>query len=443
MNTKELKPGTQVELHTKKGDYECTVLESPSADIILVKLKSGYNIGVREEEILNVKVLRSRDKEEINEKKKVKNIEFKPLEKVFKVEKNELPNVVLIATGGTISSRLDTKTGAVKWLTNTNELLKIYPELFEIANIVKIETPFMKASENMEFDDWSKIAEVAGKYLNKPEIDGIIVTHGTDFLHYTGAALSFALKNLNKPVVLTYSQRSSDRASSDARLNLICAARAATSDIAEVMLVGHSNLNDEYCYALLGTKVRKMHSSRRDTFRPINSLPLAKIYSDKVEVLNKYNKKDKNKKVEVLNKFSDKIALIKFYPGQNPEILEHYLSKGYKGLIIEMSGLGHVLTGEAKNNWLTKLRKIIRAGMIVCAAPQTIYGRLDPYVYSVGREIQDAGVLYLNDMLSETAFVKLGWCLANIKNKNKIRGEMLKNYAGEFNSRITSEEFLN
>ena len=359
--------------------------------------------------------------------------------------KKKLQNIALIATGGTISSRLDTKTGAVKWLSEPEELLKFYPELLKIANIAKIETPFMKASENMEFSDWKMLADSAGKLLNDKEIDGVIITHGTDFLHYSAAALSFALRNLNKPVVLTYSQRSSDRASSDAALNLECAARVAVSDIAEVMLVGHANLNDEYCYALIGTKVRKMHSSRRDTFRPINTVPIAKVYPGHVEKIGECNLKDENKKVEVKSDFNSKVALIKFYPGQDPEILEHYFEKGYKGVVVEMSGLGHVLTGEAKNNWLPKLKKLINAGFIVCAAPQTIYGALDPMVYSVGRGLEKTGIIYLKDMLPETAFVKLGWVLGQTGSKDmgKVKEMMLTNYAKEFNERLTGEEFLN
>ena len=438
MEIKDIKPGSFVELHTKNGDFQCTILESPKPEIILVKLNSGYNIGIREEDILDVKIKKN---EPLGKVPKL----LKIIKKESKKEINNLPKIVLIATGGTISSRLDTKTGAVKWLTNPDELLKVYPELLNIVQIEKIEVPFMKASENMSFSDWSKIAEVAEKYLNDTKIDGIIVTHGTDFLGYSAAALSFAFRSLNKPVVLTYSQRSSDRASSDARLNLICAAKAASSEIAEVMLVGHANSSDDFCYALPGTKVRKMHASRRDTFRPINSTPLAKIWPDKIEIMKEYKTKDKGKKVKVFPKFSDKIALIKFYPGQDPEILEHYLSEGYKGLVIEMSGLGHVLTGEAKNNWLPKLKKVIKAGIIVCAAPQTLYGKLDPYVYSLGREIQDTGVIYLRDMLPETAFVKLGWIIGNFgnKDKNKVKLEMLKNISGEFNPKISEKEFLN
>jgi glutamyl-tRNA(Gln) amidotransferase subunit D len=432
MDVSKLAPGTFVQLHTKKGDYECTILESPNPEIILVKLNSGYNVGVREEEILNVKVLKKKDQKEIKEQ---------PLKL-----KKDLPNIALIATGGTISSRLDTKLGGVKWLTNPEELLKVYPELLNIANISKIETPFMKASENMGPEDWEILAETAGKLLNDPNINGVIITHGTDFLGYSAAALSFALRNLNKPVVLTYSQRSSDRASSDARLNLICSAKIAVSNIAEVVLVGHGNLDDEFCYALKGCKVRKMHSSRRDTFRPINSQPIAKVWPNKIEMISEFKPRDNGRKVEVVNKFTSKVALVKFYPGQDPEILEHYLDKGYKGVVIEMSGLGHVLTGEAKNNWLPKLRKVIREGMIVCAAPQTLYGRLDSWVYSVGREIADTGVIYLGDMLPETAFAKLSLILGEkslSKTKELVRENMLRNWSGEFNNKITEKEFLN
>jgi glutamyl-tRNA(Gln) amidotransferase subunit D len=433
VKVREIKPGSHVIMNTKKGEIDCTILESPAENVILVKLGSGYNVGVKEEDIINIVVKHEKGEGEEKEGK-------------VKIEQSKkLPNIAIIATGGTISSRLDTKTGAVKWLSEPEELLKFYPELLKIANVVKIETPFMKASENMEFSDWKMLADSAGKLLNDKEIDGVIITHGTDFLHYSAAALSFALRNLNKPVVLTYSQRSSDRASSDAALNLECAARAAVSDIAEVMLVGHANLDDEYCYALIGSKVRKMHSSRRDTFRPINTVPIAKIWPDKIEKIGESNIKDENKKVEVKSDFNSKVALVKFYPGQDPEILEHYFEKGYKGVVVEMSGLGHVLTGEAKNNWLPKLKKLINAGFIVCAAPQTLYGALDPMVYSVGRELEKTGIIYLKDMLPECAFVKLGWVLGQTggKDKEKIKEMMLTNYAKEFNERLTGEEFLN
>ncbi|MFA5020023.1 MAG: Glu-tRNA(Gln) amidotransferase subunit GatD [Candidatus Pacearchaeota archaeon] len=431
MNIKNIEIGTRVKLHTKQGDFECVVLEAPESGIILAKLDSGYNIGIKEEDILDLNVIKEKAE------KTSKKIEFKKITP----DKN-LPNIALVSTGGTISSRLDYKTGGVKWLTNPDELLNFYPELLGIANIIKVEMPFMKASENMSSKEWKKLSDVVSRLLNNSNVQGVIVTHGTDFLHYSASALAFALKNLNKPVVLTYSQRSSDRASSDARLNLLCSARVAVSEIAEVMLVGHANLDDEFCYALPATKVRKMHSSRRDTFRPINAKPIAKVWADKIETLKSYNKRDNGKKVKLVNKFSDKVALVKFYPGQNPDILEYYFKHGYKGIVLETSGLGHLLT-EGKNNWIPKLKKAIKAGMIICATAQTIYGSLNPLVYSAGRELEKTGIIYLKDMLSETAFVKLSLVLGNPVFKKDIKRAMLTNFAGEFNNCLYEDEFLN
>jgi len=426
---KNIHAGSIVRLDTLKESLEGTILKSADPEIILFKLSSGYNIGIPKKDIKNIKVLK---KPKIEEEKAPK----------LKI-KRELPNVALIVTGGTISSRLDYSTGGVKWLTNPAELLKFYPELLDICNIIKIEVPFMTSSEDMTSKEWQKIAETTHKLISDKNISGVIITHGTDFLHYTAAALSFFIKDLNKPVALTYSQRSSDRASSDASLNLICAARAAVSEIAEVILVGHANTEDNYCYALLGSKVRKMHSSRRDTFRPINTKPLAKIFPDKPEIekISEYNLRDERKKPILDNKFNDKVALIKFYPGQTPDILDFYKEKGYKGIVIEASGLGHLPSQDVAHSWLAKISKIIKSGMVVCAAPQTLYGRLDPLVYSPGRKLLETGVIFLEDMLPETALVKLGWVIAKTqgKDKEKIKELMLTNINKEFNKRLNME----
>jgi len=419
----KLQPGDLVEVFLIKNSYKGIFLESPESEkgIFLLKLDSGYNIGLNKKDILEIKVLKK----------------FEEKEKVIEVKKNkEKPNIAIIMTGGTISSELDSKTGAVKWLTSPEKLFRFYPEIFERANISKIEVVFMKGSENLDFKDWQKIARVAEKLANEPDIKGIIITHGTDTLHYTSAALSFFLKNLNKPIVLTYSQRSTDRASSDASLNLECAAIAAISDIAEVFIVGHASSNDDFCYALRGTKVRKLHSSRRDAFKPVNTEPIAKIWPDRIDILGNFNKRDNNSKVKLDTRFDDKIALIKFYPGQDPDILDYYRKKGYKGIVIEMLGLGHVATSESRKSWTKRIKEIVKKGMIVCAAPQTIYGRLDPLVYSTGRELLNSGVIYLEDMLAETALVKLGWVLAKTKNREEIKKLMLTNIAGEFSDRL-------
>jgi len=411
-------PGDYVELHLMHKVYEGVLLESPETGIVLLKLDSGYNIGFKKKEVLEIKTLK-------------KNLEKKE-ETILKKDSLK-PNIAMIITGGTIASRLDTKTGAVKWLDNPENLFKFYPELFEKVNVLKFEVPFMKGSENMDYKDWQKIARVVKKFLEDKNIKGVIVTHGTDTLHYTASALSFFLGKLNKPVVLTYSQRSIDRASSDANLNLQCSALAAISDIAEVMLVGHASSNDDFCYAIPGTKVRKLHSSRRDAFKPVNAKPFAKIFPDRIEKISNYNLRNKLK-VKTDLKFEEKIGLIKFYPGQNPDILDYYVKKKYKGLIIEAVGLGHVATKESRASWIKKLKEVQKKGLVICAAAQTIYGRLNPLVYSTGRELLDSGIIYLEDMLAETAFVKLGWVLGH-KEWN-VKEKMLENVAGEFNNRL-------
>ena len=429
---KQPEVGDKIEVITAGKSELGTLLDSHESGVLLLKLSNGYNFGIKKEDINEIKVL---------EKKPVNTLEKKSFELSHKK-----PIIDFIITGGTISSKLDPKTGGVKDLTDSNEFFSTYPEIFDIADI-RVISPFMKWSENMTSEDWIRLAKIVSKSLNDENVCGVIISHGTDSLHYTSAALSFMLGKINKPVVLTYSQRSSDRGSSDSRLNLICSARAALSDICEVILVGHSSMNDDYCYALRGTKVRKMHTSRRDTFRPINIKPLAKIWPNgTIEKILDYNKKIKSSSklnVNVDPVFDDKVALIKFYPGQDPEILDYYLKKGYKGIVFEFMGIGQI-ANSGPLNFIPKLKEVISKGMLIFAVPQTLYGRLDPFVYESARRLSDSGVIYLEDILPETAFVKLGFVIAHKEWKGSVatKMKMLENLAGEFNPKL-GDEFLN
>ena len=412
METKTFQPGDKIKIRSKSRMWEGYVLQSPYPEIILLKLKSGYNIGIRENEILSVVIL---EKCKSVQKRKAKTQQDK-----------DLPKVAIIITGGTISSRLDPNTGGVI-PTDKETILNIAPELKKICNPVLV-SPFMKFSEDMSFRDWKKIAETCEQYLNDDSIKGIIITHGTDFLHYTSAALSFFIKNLNKPIALTYSQRSIDRASTDAALNLICAAKYATSDIAEIALVGHKNTDDEVCLAMPARKVRKMHTSRRDAFKTVNGEAIAEISSDEIKILKTFNARSKNKpKIDTM--FQEKVALIQIHPGQDPAILDFYEKEGYKGIILEVSGIGQVPTQDAKFNWLPKIKKAIENGITICATAQTIYGRLNPNIYSTGRQLEKTGIIFLKDMLSETALVKLGWVLGH--KKWNVKEKMLENTSNE------------
>jgi len=417
--------GDKVEIKINNKSEKGILLDSHDRGILLLKLDNGYNIGLKKEDISDIKII---------ERKK----EQKP-EKELKLS-GKKPIIDFYLTGGTISSKLDSETGGVKDLTNPKEFFSMYPEIFEKADL-RIYSPFTKWSENMDSKDWIRLAKLVGKSLKDPNVKGVIISHGTDFLHYTSSALSFMLGKLNKPVVLTYSQRSSDRGSSDARLNLLCAAEMALGDIAEVMLVGHATINDDYCYALRGSKVRKMHTSRRDAFKPINCKPIAKVYPNKIEIIdNNVVRRNIKRQVNTDAVFDERVALIKFYPGQNPDILNYYRKKGYKGIVIEMSGLGQVITN-GKNNWIPKLKEIIEKGMFVYAAPQTLYGRLDNFVYESARRISDIGVNYLNDILPETALVKLGWVLGHKSWRGSVATakKMKENIIGEFNLRLGNE----
>jgi len=413
-------PGDEVRIRLALEEIDGRVIESSDNSIALIKLKSGYNIGIPKENILSIRAL----KKYKEEKKEIKINQDK-----------DLPKIGLIITGGTIASKASQATGGVKPISDVNEFLSFYPELLKIVQIKSIESPFKILSENMSSEHWIEIAKCVEGMLKDDEIRGIIISHGTDTLHYTSAALSFFFQKLNKPIVLTYSQRSIDRGSSDASLNLQCAARFAISDCAQVSIVGHASKNDDYCFAMQGSKVKKMHSSRRDAFKPINTTPIAKVWPDKVEFLSKFNARNDHKPQIDIN-YSDKVALIKYYPGQDPSILDFYALK-YKGVVIEGTGMGHVSGADGIKNWIPHIKKHVNAGFVICMATQTIYGRVDPFVYSNGRELQEAGVIFLEDMLSETALVKLGFVLGHYGWKTYVKEKMLENMSGEFNDRLT------
>lgn len=414
------KPGEKVRLRLAKEEVEGTVLESHEPGICLLKLGSGYNIGLQQETILGGEVLAAASVPVIQ--KRVPQTTGKPV-------------IGMVITGGTIASVLDPKTGGVKWVASEEHFAQYYPELFQMVTVKAIRIPFKVASESMTSEHWMTIAQEVGALVNDPAIQGVVVTHGTDFLHYTAAALSFMLRDLGKPVVLTYSQRSIDRPSSDAHLNLQCAARMAIDQAAGVFVVGHATSSDDSCQALLGTKVRKLHSSRRDAFQPVNTQAVAQVWPDKVVYRGTFSPRHTRPCV-VDAAYSDKVALVKFYPGQTPDILDFYALK-YKGIIVEASGFGHLPVSESGNSWIPTLKKHIRAGLIVGCVTQTVHGRVDPYVYSNGRELLDAGVLFLKDGLAETMLVKLGWILGHYGWKKDAAKKMLENVAGEFSSRLS------
>ncbi|RLJ03175.1 MAG: Glu-tRNA(Gln) amidotransferase GatDE subunit D, partial [Candidatus Aenigmatarchaeota archaeon] len=302
------------------------------------------------------------------------------------------------------------------------------PELGEIANIDGREL-FQLLSENMTPEHWQKIAREVEKEIRKG-VDGIVIMHGTDTMGYTAAALSFMLEDLPVPVVLVGSQRSSDRGSSDSHMNLACAVKAATSDIAEVMVCMHGESSDTYCYLHRGTKARKMHTSARYAFRTVNTEPIAKVHWEglRIEILSDYRRKDKSRKLKLLDRMEKRVSLVKIYPGMNMELLKE-VCKRSKGIIIEGTGLGHVPV-----NAIKILKRFISEGGYVFMTSQCLYGRVNMNVYETGRDLLQIGVMgNYTDMLPETALVKMMWVLGN--HKKNVKEMMERNLRGEITDR--------
>ena len=318
------------------------------------------------------------------------------------------------------------------------EIISFTPRIHEIAN-VKARVLFQMLSENMTPKQWSIIAQEVKKEVSAGA-DGIVIMHGTDVMGYTSAYLSFALQNLGVPVVLVGAQRSTDRASCDTHINMTCAVKAATGDIAEVMVCMHENLNDDSCVLHQGNRVRKMHSSRRDAFRSIGVLPYARISYPSLDVtlLRDDFTRRHDGKIVLKDGFRDDVALLKFVPGMRPELISAL--KGVKGLVIEGTGLGHIPMKSYGDAYTAKNLKILAALKafkgIIFMTSQTIDGRVNMNVYETGRDLLALGVLgNMQNMLPETAYVKMVWALGNSKSVDEARELMSTCVSGEFTPR--------
>jgi len=419
LKTINAEDGDRISIENKKMKKEGVLMphhQFSDEDIITIKLDNGYNIGFAVDNDTKITLL---EKHKVIEKKS-KTIPF---------DKNK-PTVSIIGTGGTIACYVDYRTGAVHPATNAQELAFSVPEIFDICN-VKAHVVFQMFSENLIVDNWRILAKEVAKELNNGA-QGVVIPHGTDTLGYTAAALSFILRNLSGPVVLVGAQRSSDRPSSDAAQNLISAVTvAAKSEIGEVLVVMHGETSDKYSIIHRGTKVRKFHTSRRDAFKTVNEPPLGKIEDGKIKIFEKYKKKSTGK-VIVDDNMEENVGMIYSYPGLKPEDIPDK-----KGIVLIGTGLGHV-----PEKVFPRIEQLIKKGTVFVMTSQCIFGRINMNVYSTGRDLINLGVISGEDMLPETAFVKLMWVLAHAKEKNEIEKLISTNIAGEISDRTKNIDFL-
>jgi len=380
---------------------------------IVLKLKNGYNIGL---EIAKIeKIEKNQSKEKIIEKD----------EKIEKVE--GLPKILLLSTGGTIASKIDYRTGAVTPVLTAEELNSSVPELAKIADI-DAQVLFSEYSENIMPEHWLQIAEKINEY-SKSEYTGIIIAHGTDTMHYTSAFLSFALAGFPIPIVLVGSQRSSDRASSDAALNLIGATKFITeSKTKGVYIVMHQDENDETVACHFGTRVRKNHTSKRGAFQTIGDNPAFIITENQIQknITEDFFKVNKFQPKIYLN---TKVALVKYYPGYNPSLLDKIIEMGFRGIIFEGTGLGHI--GKIMYE---SVKKANEKGIFLGMTSQCIDGRVRMTVYESGRDLLDLGIIPLENMIPEVALVKAMWAMGNSQNREEVKKIMLENIASELSN---------
>jgi len=390
--------------------------------ILVIKLDNGYNIGLNINEVSEVKLVSK------------KHVAHQQRE-LSTGAREGLPRVTLLGTGGTIASRVDYETGGVTPVLSPSEILEWVPELGEIAVFTAREIMSI-FSEDIEPYHWERIAsEVYREMIDG--VDGVVVAHGTDMMSYSAAALAFSIANKPIPVVFVGSQRSSDRPSSDSSFNLRAAFVAASRGVfAESVIVMHGETSDTYALVHRGVKARKMHTSRRDAFQSINDKPIAKVYPETGEIkiigrIYEYRGKDKNPLLR--NRFDDRVALVKAYPGMQLELLELLIDKGFHGIVIEGSGLGHM-----PNKLINTVARAVENGIPVVMTSQCLFGRVNLHVYSTGRRLLEAGVIPGSDILPETAYVKLSWILGSIsRDITEVRRVFLSNIAGEFNERHT------
>jgi len=418
---------SDAKISTAKGQYTGIILprsETEDPLHIVLKLRSGYNIGILAGSITSIDVLGR------------KEAHYKIPEKEFPYDPQK-PRVKLFGTGGTIASRLDYRTGAVIPAFSPGELYGSVPELADICNL-ETEKLYGVFSENMAPEQWKGTAEAIGREIARG-VTGIVIGHGTDTMHHTAAILSFMVQNSPVPIVMVGSQRSSDRPSSDAALNLMHSVKtAAESDIAEVMICMFGPTSDIYGLLHRGTRVRKMHSSYRSTFRTIGDIPIAMVSRDKITPLRRdYKRRRDDKDVIINTAFEEKVSIVYYYPNMKPDIIDSLIDNGYRGIVIAGTGLGHV-----NKPLYPALKRAKDKKIVVYMTVQTLWGYVQMYVYDTGRDMMELGVVPAANMLPEVAYVKLGWALGQTGDPDEIHKIMLTPIAGEITEREPSNGYL-
>lgn len=444
--------GDTLKLNTSGNQFTGILMpryESADENHLVIKLKNGYNIGIELTKIESITKIMQEPNQTISKMPAASSSSSIPEPPIKRLraggegegqhergEEKSIPKIALIGTGGTIASKVDYRTGGVHAAISASDLYASIPELGNYAS-VDTEVLLNEYSENLRPEHWSLIANKVAEKVKSGRYQGIIISHGTDTMHYTASALSFALQNLPIPVVLVGAQRSSDRPSSDAALNLIGGiVFAIKSNYSGVFVAMHASSSDDVIACHVGTRVRKNHTSRRDAFESIDVAPVALIKGNIVEMQRcgiKLQKRGSSSESFVVRPdYDSKVILLKYHPGFDPELIKHaVVDAGYKVIILEGTGLGHI----GKESF-PQIQKAIESGLMVFMTSQCVWGKVKMTVYDTGRDLLNIGVIPLSDMITETAIVKAMWVLANSEDTESAKKIMQENIANEVSSSI-------
>ena len=432
--------GDTVKVKTNENEFTGLLMpryESSDKNHIVIKLASGYNIGITASKIRMI----TRTEEQTPSCQKDPFQRFDAGVKINHSKQscniqNPTLKIALLGTGGTIASKIDYRTGGVSAVLSASDIYDSVPELKSYA-LIESEVFLNEASENLKPTDWTAISHRIKDKIALNQYQGIIVSHGTDTMHYTSAALSFALQNLPIPVILVGAQRSPDRPSSDAALNLLGAVVfALKTQVSGVFVCMHADTSDDAIACHLGTRVRKNHTSRRDAFESVDCPPIALVIGETLQMslqAERLSLKRRNETQEITFRpdFDKRVLLMKYYPGLDTGFIDYAVAKGYRAIILEGTGLGHI-----GRDYLPAIRRAINSGTLVFMTSQCIWGRTKMTVYETGRDLLDAGVIPLSDMLAETATVKAMWALANSDSMKMVVKLMTQNTANEISTSI-------
>ncbi len=346
--------------------------------------------------------------------------------KTLVAQRDDLPVLSIVSTGGTIASRIDYRTGAVTSQFDAADILRAIPGLSSIGRF-RTRQLYTLLSENMTPAIWQELARAVHEEITSGA-RGVIVTHGTDTMTYSAAALSFMLET-PVPVIFVGSQRSADRPSSDNAINAVCAAKTAVSELGEVAVVMHAATSDDSCSVHRATRVRKMHTSRRDAFTSIGVPPIGSVqYPSLAVTLASHARKRRETEPMVFPDLEPRCGLLTFVPGMDPAVLDSFSE--YRGLVLAGTGLGHVSSA-----WIPALRTLVKDGCMLAMASQCLNGRVCDRVYDTGRDLISTGVIEAENMLPETALVKMMWVLGNEDDPDKAARMMKQDLKGEIAAR--------